>query len=120
MKPFMLLLASLFALLFPPHAIGRTNTTLAIVGENFYINGKPTYAGRVWHEHRIEGLLFNSRMVQATFDDRNTNTVARWAYPDTGRWDAERNTREFIAAMADWRRHGLLAVTVNLQGGSPE
>jgi hypothetical protein len=59
-------------------------------------------------------------MVQATFDDRNTNTVARWAYPDTGHWDAERNTREFIAAMPDWRRRGLLAVTVNLQGGSPE
>jgi hypothetical protein len=104
-----------------PHwAFGRTNTTVTIVGEDFYINGTPTYAGRVWRGHRIEGLLLNSRMVQATFDDRNTNTVARWEYPDAGRWDAERNTREFIAAMPDWRRHGLLAVTVNLQGGSPE
>jgi hypothetical protein len=104
-----------------PHwAFGRTNTTVTIVGEDFCINGTPTYAGRVWRGHRIEGLLLNSRMVQATFDDRNTNTIARWAYPDTGRWDADRNTREFIAAMPDWRRHGLLAVTVNLQGGSPE
>jgi len=104
-----------------PHwAFGRTNTTVTIVGEDFYINGTPTYAGRVWRGHRIEGLLLNSRMVQATFDDRNTNTIARWAYPDTGRWDADRNTSEFIAAMPDWRRHGLLAVTVNLQGGSPE
>ncbi len=103
-----------------PCAFGRTNTTVTIAGEDFHINGQPTYAGRVWLGHRVEGLLLNSRMVQATFDDRNTNTVARWAYPDTGRWDAERNTREFIAAMADWRRHGLLAVTVNLQGGSPE
>ena len=95
-----------------PHwAFGRTNTTVTIVGEDFYINGTPTYAGRVWRGHHIEGLLLNSRMVQATFDDRNTNTVARWAYPDTGRWDAERNTSEFIAAMPDWRRHGLLAVT---------
>jgi hypothetical protein len=46
--------------------------------------------------------------------------VARWAYPDTGQWDADRNTREFIAAMPEWRRHGLLAFTLNLQGGSPQ
>lgn len=110
----------LLVVLAPLHGFGRTNTTVTIVGEDFYINGQPTYAGRVWRGQRIEGLLLNSRMVQATFDDRNTNTVARWAYLDTGRWDAERNTREFIAAMPDWRRHGLLAVTLNLQGGSPE
>jgi len=120
MKSFSLLLAWLLGLLTPWLATGRTNTTVTIVGEDFYINGRPTYAGRAWRGQRIEGLLFNSRMVQATFDDRNTNTVARWAYPDTTLWDAERNTREFIAAMPDWRRHGLLAVTLNLQGGSPE
>ena len=28
--------------------------------------------------------------------------------------------REFLAALPEWRRHGLLAFTVNLQGGSPE
>ncbi len=108
------------ALIAPRCGFSRTNTTVTIVGEDFYINGQPTYAGRVWHGQRIEGLLLNSRMVQATFDDRNTNTIARWAYPDSGRWDADRNTREFIAAMPDWRRHGLMAVTINLQGGSPE
>lgn len=110
----------MIGLLLPLHTMGRTNTIVSIVGDDFCINGKPTYTGRVWRGHRIEGLLLNSRMVQATFDDWNTNTIARWAYPDTGRWDAERNTREFITAMPDWRRHGLLAVTVNLQGGSPE
>ena len=95
-------------------------TTVSIVGEDFHVNGRPTYAGRAWNGHRIEGLLFNSRMVQGIFDDRNPATKARWAYPDTGRWDAERNTREFVDAMAEWRRHGLLAFTINLQGGSPE
>ena len=95
-------------------------TSVSIVGEEFHINGKPTYAGRVWRGHNIEGLLLNARLVQGIFDDLNTNTVARWAYPDTSRWDAERNTREFIAAMPEWRRHGLLAFTLNLQGGSPE
>lgn len=112
-----IVLLGLFA---PLNGFGRTNTTVTIVGEDFHLNGQPTYPGRSWRGQRIEGLLLNSRMVQATFDDRNTNTVARWAYPDTGRWDAERNTREFIAAMPEWRRHGLQAVTLNLQGGSPE
>ncbi len=94
-------------------------TTVSISGTDFYINGKPTYSGRIWQGQRIEGLLMNSRMVQACFDDRNPETAAQWAYPDTQKWDAERNTREFIAAMPEWRAHGLLAVTLNLQGGSP-
>ncbi len=93
---------------------------ISIVGDEFHLNGKPTYAGRVWRGHKIQGLLLNARLVQGIFDDRNTNTVAQWAYPDTGKWDADRNTREFIAAMPEWRRHGLLAFTLNLQGGSPQ
>jgi len=95
-------------------------TRVSIVGEAFHINGAPAYAGRSWNGKRIEGLLFNSRMVQATFDDRNSQTRERWAYPDTKQWDADRNTSEFIAMMPEWRKHGLLAVTLNLQGGSPE
>ena len=95
-------------------------TTVSIVGEDFHINGRPTYPGRTWNGHRIEGLLMNSRMVQGVFDDLNPETAPRWAYADTGRWDAERNVREFIAAMPAWRAHGVLAVTVNFQGGSPE
>jgi hypothetical protein len=94
-------------------------TEVSIVGEDFHVNGRPTYAGRTWNGHRIEGLLLNSRMVQGIFDDLNPETVSRWAYSDTKKWDAERNTREFIAAMPEWRRHGLHAITLNLQGGSP-
>lgn len=95
-------------------------TEVGIDGDRFLINGRPTYEGRTWNGQRIEGLLFNSRMVQGVFDDLNPATRAQWAYPDTGEWDAERNTREFIAAMPEWRRHGLLAFTLNLQGGSPQ
>ncbi|MBI5774228.1 MAG: hypothetical protein HZA89_10850 [Verrucomicrobia bacterium] len=95
-------------------------TVVSIVGGDFHINGRPTYAGRYWRGHRIEGLMMNSRMVQGIYDDLNPDTAARWAYPDTRRWDAARNTREFLAAMPEWRRHGLLAFTLNLQGGSPE
>ena len=110
-------LASLGWLAGPPTL---EKTSVSIVGEDFHINGRPTYAGRSWNGHRIEGLLLNSRMVQATFDDLNPETAKRWAYADTGKWDAERNVREFIAALPEWKAHGLLAVTVNFQGGSPE
>jgi hypothetical protein len=95
-------------------------TTVTIQGEQFFIDGEPTYQGRTFRGNKIEGLLLNSRMVQATFDDANPETRPRWAYPDTGNWDPERNVREFLAALPIYREHGLLAVTVNFQGGSPE
>ncbi|MBY0505566.1 MAG: hypothetical protein K2X03_16755 [Bryobacteraceae bacterium] len=95
-------------------------TEVAIRGDQFLINGQPTYAGRSYQGRKIEGLLMNSRMVQGIFDDLNPETVKRWAYPDTRKWDAERNVREFLAAMPIWRQHGLLSFTINLQGGSPE
>jgi|GEM_PF-365544 len=113
------------SLLFPPDTgmaaqPPTRQTTVTIAGDAFHINGRPTYEGRAWRGHKIEGLLMNSRMVQGIFDDLNPETVARWAYPDTGQWDPDRNTSEFIAAMPDWHRHGLLCAVVNLQGGSPE
>lgn len=95
-------------------------TNVSIVEDAFYINDEITYPGRYYEGHKIEGLLLNSRMVQGIFDDRNPETIHLWEYPDTEKWDAERNTREFLAAMPTWRAHGLLAFTINLQGGSPE
>jgi hypothetical protein len=59
----------------------------------------------------------NSRMVQATFDDECPETRSCWAYPDTGKWDPERNVSEFCAALSGYYRCGLLAITVGLQGG---
>jgi hypothetical protein len=103
-----------------PRLRSRRQTTVTLQGERFLINGRPTYEGRSWRGMRVEGLLMNSRMVQGIFDDMNPETRARWAYPDTKRWDPERNTREFIAAMPEWRRHGLLGFTINIQGGSPQ
>jgi hypothetical protein len=114
----MIKLSAIFLLGLAASAWG--STAVSIVGEEFYLNGQPTFKGRVWKGHKIEGLLLNARMVQGIFDDRNSNTVSRWSYPATGRWDPERNTREFVAAMPEWRRHGLLAFTMNFQGGSPE
>ncbi len=95
-------------------------TSVSIDGDRFFINGKPTYEGRKWKGHRIEGLLMNTRMVQGIYDDSNPATRDRWKYPDTGKWDPERNTREFLAAMPEWRKYGVLSFTINLQGGSPQ
>ena len=96
---------------------GKTKVT--IEKNQFYINGELTYKGRFWQDNKIEGLLFNSRMVQGIFDDLNPKTRDRFEYPDTKEWDADRNTKEFVDAMEDWNANGLLAFTLNLQGGSP-
>jgi len=92
-------------------------TRVQIDGTGFLINGRPTYAGIQHQGRQIEGLLFNSRMVQALFDDECPETRPLWRYPDTGVWDPDRNTREFCDALPSYREHGLLAVTIGLQGG---
>ena len=95
-------------------------THVTIHDDRFFIDGAPTYPGRRFRDYPIEGLLLNSRMVQATFDDENPSTRDRWVYPDTGIWDPERNVSEFLDTLPVYRDHGILALTVNFQGGSPE
>lgn len=95
-------------------------TNVSIEGENFLINDQPTLKGVNWNGIDMEGLIPNARMVQGIFDDLNPETVNRWAYPDTDEWDPQRNTDEFVSAMKAWNDHGLIAFTINLQGGSPE
>jgi hypothetical protein len=100
-------------------------TEVSIKGSQFLINDTPTYQGVSWKNPEgkdisMEGLLMNARLVQGIFDDLNPETRDKWAYKDTGKWDPDRNTNEFIQAMESWRQHGLLAFTINLQGGSPE
>merc|ERR1719242_1497935 len=58
-------------------------------------------------------------MIQGIWDDYNASTVDLWTYPDTNKWDAERNTREFVGNMSVWRSQQLLSFTVGLQGGCP-
>ena len=132
MRNFLVLFLS--SLLLFPYAHAQ-QTVVGIDGPLFTINGHPTYtpeAGFPNADPNLIGTLLNVRAVQAIFDDANypqqgarvnpyfSNTMGAvsFDYPD-GKWDPERNTREFIEALPDWRRCGLLAFTVNLQGGGP-
>jgi hypothetical protein len=128
------LFLALLALYAAPAQTGG-RTVVGIRGPQFTINGQPTYtaaAGFPAADPNLQGTLLNVRAVQAIFDDAHypqqgsrahpyeSNTLGPifWDYPD-GPWDPERNVREFLAALPDWRRCGLLAFTVNLQGGGP-
>jgi len=97
----------------------QNQTRVGIDGNRFTINGEYTYPDTEFEGRSIEGLLFNSRMVQALFDDENPETVDRWAYPDTGEWDPERNVKEFVDVLPTYYEKGLRAVTINLQCGNP-
>jgi hypothetical protein len=89
-------------------------TSVSIEGEKFLINGVRTNAGGP-----LDGTLPNSRMVNATFDDANSATVSMWRYPDGTAYDPARQTTEFVAALPVYRAKGLLAVSLNFQGGRP-
>ena len=102
--------ASLLGLATPTQA----QTTVSIQGEKFFVNGAITYAGG-----SLEGTLPNSRMVNATFEDTNPSTVTMWNYPDGSAYDPARQTAEFTAAVPSYRAKGLLAVSLNFQGGRP-
>eukprot|EP00483_Globobulimina_turgida_P002821 UN02826 len=92
-------------------------TKVSIKGEDFYINEQITYP--LTQQETVEGLLFNSRMIQGVFDDYNSSTVDNWKYPDTQKWDPMRNTQEFVGNMSLWKQHQLLSFSVGLQGGCP-
>jgi len=91
-------------------------TVLTVSPNNqFYINGRITNQGAP-----AAGLLLNSRMTQAIFDDENIDTVQKWNYPDTGTWNATRNTFEFVSNVSTFAAKGLNAVSVGLQGSDPD
>jgi hypothetical protein len=89
-------------------------TSISIVQNKFAINGQLTYRGT-----SVEGLLLNSRMIQGIFDDENPATVHNWAYPDTKKWDPQRNTNELVHAIPSYAQSGLKMITVGMQGGCP-
>jgi hypothetical protein len=94
-------------------------TSITIDGENFLINGIPTQQGRTFRGTSIEGLLMNSRMANAMWDDENEFTKHLWSYPDNDRWQVDRNTNELIDMLPIYYEKGLTCIDINLQGASP-
>jgi hypothetical protein len=92
----------------------RLLSVVSVRGRDIYLDGVITH-----ESSQLEGTLPNIRAVNATFDDENPATVDRWAYPNTGDWNRNRNTRELINALPDWREAGVLAATLSFQGGGP-
>jgi len=68
-KVFSIILAILFTSFQNRGEPAASRTAVEIRGEQFLINGKPTYEGRTWRGHRIEGLLLNSRFQDEGFDE---------------------------------------------------
>jgi len=114
-KSLLISVVAVFFLAIIASAAPARNTTISIDGQKFLINNQSTYRGT-----KVEGLLLNARLVQATFDDLNPDTRHLWKYPDGKPFDAERNTAEFLQALPLYRKAGLLSFTINLQGGSPQ
>lgn len=97
------------------HSVISGRTEVSIFNNQFYINGKITNAGS-----DAAGLLLNSRMTQAIFNDENPATQSNWAYPDTHVWNATRNTMECISNISLFNSKGLNAITVGMQGSDPD
>jgi len=92
-------------------------TQIGIEGENFTINGKLTYSEIKGSKPDAHGLLMNARFIQGIFDDKEApERFARFGWSE---WDPERHTDELIAALPEWHRCGLRAITVGFQGGMP-
>jgi hypothetical protein len=105
----------------------KSQTSISFQGTRILINGHLTYEDR----EEVEGLLFNLRMVNATFDD-TLGQVSWWdddgsrpenCYAGYGPWrspeSAFANTQRFIQALPEYRAWGILAVNLNFQGGHP-
>ena len=84
-------------------------TAVTVDGANFRINRELTYGGL---KPEASGKLMNVRMVNCIFDDENPKTRPEG-------FDAEKNTTRFISSMDQYKAKGILAFTINLQGGFP-
>lgn len=105
----------MYTVLLPGICSAVTTISINSTTQEWYINGKPTYN----KNSKMQGLIMNARLIQGVFDDDNNSTVKLWKYPDTGKWDPDRNTNEFISSMLSWKKNGMIAFTVGMQGGSP-
>ena len=115
-----LLLSTLFCLLGPAVLPAAEIATGGMLGlhydpEAFYSRsaGDPawrkTYVGKGYRPE-ARGKIMNVRLAQALFEDE-------WLTEQP--FDAARNTAQVIEALDFYKRHGVLGITVSLQGGDP-
>jgi CubicO group peptidase (beta-lactamase class C family) len=78
-------------------------TRVSVKEGRWFINDEPSHRGSP-----AEGRLMNVRMVNAVLEDRRK--------PD---FDPDAVTDRFLARLPDYAAHGVAAVTINLQGGTP-
>jgi len=115
MKILLAILASVFLL--APLQAGELATGSMLgpryKSERFYIR-----KGRSWVETyssgpyrgQARGKLMMVRLAQGVFDDERLDETS---------FDPEANTASLIAALDEYKRHGVLAVSVGLQGADP-
>lgn len=95
-----------------------SKTKYEIRGQDFYINGKPTYSELPGGNPKAHGLLMNQRFIQGVFND--VNPAHAHLYDRFGKkWDPDQNTHDLCAALPEWYNVGLRAFTIGLQAGGP-
>ena len=87
----------------------EAKTSVSIDGVNFRINGELTYKD---YNSKAHGRLMNVRMVNSVFEDENPKTSPKG-------FDPEANADNFIKSMDQYKSKGILAFTINGQGGFP-
>lgn len=70
---------------------GYRRTEVALEGDRFLVNGRPSLEGRVWRGHPLDGLLLHAEFPTAIADE------------------------SFAATLPAWRKAGLSAFSVPLQ-----
>ncbi len=106
--------------LFPVELAGVEIATGSMLGprykaNRFYARSSPssswrqTYSGRAYRS-QARGKLMALGLTQAIFDGE---------IPSEQRFDPDRNTDEVIKALDLYREHGVLAISVSLQGDRP-
>jgi hypothetical protein len=88
----------------------KSKTIVSIRGEQWLLNGEPMLAGSP-----SEGLLVNTRMVNAVFEDKGPAALEHLPQD----FDPDENTARFISRIPDYYDHGVRAFTISLQGGMP-
>jgi len=92
-------------------------TNIQIKGDRFLINDKLVYSEIPNVNPKSLGLLWNQRVVQGVFDDKNDRS--RFNLFKAGIFDPEKNTDNLIASLPEWYSYGMRAITVCFQGGWP-